>query len=332
MKKFLVALSSSLMVFVLASCSTGQSLDGPWPNVVTSSPNYQLLANQLQGTGTPTEVPFFDYSVLMTNPNVDPHDYEPTAKDRLLLANADLVIFTGTEYDQFVETLAESVGLDETKLISADQNRAETDCKVVLESQRAGDIECRDRKLNPHVWFDLNSTEALATAITLRYVDLQPQYEEIYQTALDLFKTKVKKIREFQKTIRSSVGTDSYFFGPENLSNVFLEDLGLKPMLDISDKLANDVELSAKEMTEIKKMMLDKKIKIFAANISVPSPQVAELQAFAKSNGIPIMKFSESDLCGENKPDFGDGGYTGCYVANIYKAGQLLKVELPKRA
>ena len=46
-----------------------------------------------------------DVTSIITNPNTDPHDYEPTAQDALKIASAQLVIENGVGYDPWVDRL-----------------------------------------------------------------------------------------------------------------------------------------------------------------------------------------------------------------------------------
>ena len=45
---------------------------------------------------------------VITNPNVDPHDYEPSAKVAKEVANADFVVYNGIGYDSWMAKLAKN--------------------------------------------------------------------------------------------------------------------------------------------------------------------------------------------------------------------------------
>jgi len=333
MKRLFLALGTLALAASASGCSNSVYSSGEGPNLVVTSNNYYYLAIDLDGVEITGNGPKFRIWTLMNNPTVDPHEFEPSAKDRLLLANSDLVIYTGTEYDQWVDQIVETTGIDKGKLISANKSRAPFQCSTNVDQTQSLKAECQDRKTNPHLWYDLTSTELLAKQISIEFGKVQPQHEKTYARALKAFEGDVKRLRELQNKVKTQIAPGSYFFGPENLSNIFLRDLGLRPIVDYSNKFANGIELSAKEMAGVKELMRTKQIKLFAANTSVPSIQAAELQAYAKSQNIPIVKFSESDICDPSKLHVGGPGlYSVCFEQKIYEVGIKLHVQLPGRA
>lgn len=333
MKRLLLALGALAIATSASGCSNSVDYSGEGPNLVVTSNNYYYLAMDMDGFELTGNGPEFRIWVLMNNPNVDPHEFEPSAKDRLLLANSDLVIYTGTEYDQWVDQIVETTGIDKGKLISANKSKAPYQCSTKVDQIQSLKAECEDRKTNPHLWYDLTSTELLAKQISIEFGKVQPKREKTYARALKAFEGDVKHLRELQNKVKTHIQPGSYFFGPENLSNIFLRDLGLRPIVDYSSKFANGVELSAKEMAGVKELMRTKQIKLFAANTSVPSTQASELQAYAKSQNIPIVKFSENDICDRTKLGVGGPGfYSDCFEQKIYEVGIKLHVQLPGRA
>jgi zinc/manganese transport system substrate-binding protein len=88
---------------------------------------------------------------IITNPNTDPHSYEPTAADARTLADAQLVIENGIGYDPWVP-----------KLLSADGGSP-----TVL---NVGDVVGVSDGDNPHRWYNPADVQTVTQAIV---TDLQ---------------------------------------------------------------------------------------------------------------------------------------------------------------
>ncbi len=104
MKKPVVALAlASVAALALAGCSTTPAAgegDGGTITVVASTNVYGDIPRRSGGDRVEVES-------LITSASQDPHSYEATARDRLTVQKADLVIENGGGYDAFVDTLLE---------------------------------------------------------------------------------------------------------------------------------------------------------------------------------------------------------------------------------
>jgi zinc/manganese transport system substrate-binding protein len=94
---------------VLAGCagtaaSDDADADGRL-SVVASTNVYGQIAAEVGGD-------LVDVTSIVTNESQDPHSFEPSARDQLVVSKADLVIENGGGYDAFVDALIESSGTD----------------------------------------------------------------------------------------------------------------------------------------------------------------------------------------------------------------------------
>lgn len=316
MKKILVAISGLALVAGTSGCSSGTSSDTVRPNVGVSNQIYADLVRELQGVGTVPDDPDFDTFTILDSQTINPHDFEPSAKHRLLVANADLVIFAGTEWDQYIYPLVESVGLDLDSVLSEASVRPLTAC---------GTETCFDTENNPHIWYNLEMNVRFAKKITAAFTGIQPDYKNYYDKALRLFLNRITKIKTLEEEAASKIGSNSYFFAPEAVANSTLISMGLKSANPYDTKFANDVELSTKEMLNAKKILASGKVKIFAANKLVSSQQADELRKYAESVGIPVHYFSETAFGVTSE---GDATFTGSYLVMVREIAKTLGITL----
>ncbi len=98
--------------------STAEPADGP-AVVATTSQAADMARNVVGGHGEVTQI---------LAANADPHEYEPQPSDAEALANADLIIRSGGDVDEWLDQLIESSGSDAPVLILEDHvDRLEAD-------------------------------------------------------------------------------------------------------------------------------------------------------------------------------------------------------------
>src|SRR5436305_11277632 len=94
-----LAVVASLAVGLLAACSSSHtSASTGRLAVVAAEDTWGSIAKQLGG-------PHAAVTSLVSNPNTDPHDYEPTPADARAIASAQLVITNGIGYDSWIDNL-----------------------------------------------------------------------------------------------------------------------------------------------------------------------------------------------------------------------------------
>ena len=94
----------TVVVALLATaCSSGATpgTNGGKPAVVAAEDFWGSIASQLGGDHV-------SVTSIITNPNADPHDYEPTTADARDVATAGYVIENGIGYDPWVQRLLDS--------------------------------------------------------------------------------------------------------------------------------------------------------------------------------------------------------------------------------
>ena len=102
----MAAAASAAAVILVTGCATKSSTpaatSGGSPLHVVAAENFWgSIATQLGGAKVKVDS-------VITNPDTDPHDYDPNAADARSLANAQVVIDNGIGYDPWVAKLLAS--------------------------------------------------------------------------------------------------------------------------------------------------------------------------------------------------------------------------------
>jgi zinc/manganese transport system substrate-binding protein len=104
-------------------------------SVVSAENFWGSIASQLAGSRA-------QVVSIITNPNTDPHEYEPTAQDALELSGARLVIENGIGYDPWADRLLGAASVPGRLVISV------------------GDVVGLKPGENPHQWYSGNPASA----------------------------------------------------------------------------------------------------------------------------------------------------------------------------
>src|SRR5260370_6227045 len=89
------------VAMVAAACETSTSAGSGTVNVVAAENFWGSVATQLAGSHASVRS-------IITNPQTDPHAYEPTASDARAIAGAAFVIENGAGYDPWAQKLVDA--------------------------------------------------------------------------------------------------------------------------------------------------------------------------------------------------------------------------------
>ncbi len=190
MKKPFVALAlASVAALSLAGCSTTPAAGegaGDTVTVAASTNVYGSLAAQIGGDRV-------DVTSIITSATQDPHSYEASARDRLTMQKADLVIENGGGYDGFIDTLLQDA--QDVHVVSAVEfshdfpgNEGHSDEEGTSEEDHDHDHDHAEGEegheghnhiegFNEHVWFDPHTMIHVVEAIADELATIDPDGE-----------------------------------------------------------------------------------------------------------------------------------------------------------
>jgi ABC-type Zn uptake system ZnuABC Zn-binding protein ZnuA len=128
--------ASLLLLLVLAGCG-GSAVDGDGPRVVATTTQLADMARNVAPSAQVT---------TLLKANTDPHSYEVRPRDVKALAKADVVLRSGGETDEWLDSALDSAGVEDS---------------AVVDAGRAAGIEGDD----PHWWQDPRRAERAVAEI-----------------------------------------------------------------------------------------------------------------------------------------------------------------------
>ncbi len=272
-----MSLAVVVTAILLAACASAAPTSGFGANpsrrvirVVAAENFWGSIAAQLGGEHV-------DVVSVISNPNTDPHSYEPTAGDARNLAESQLVIENGIGYDPWVP-----------KLLAADQGS-----QTVLD---VGDVLGIASGGNPHRWYNPADVQTVIGRMVADYQKLDPADTGYFARQRTEFDTvALKPYDSLIASIKATYG-GTPVGASESIFSMLAPALGLDlitPNSFLRD-ISEGTEVSAGDKEIIDKQITDHQIKIYVYNTQNVTPDVqAQLQE-VKAADIPYATITET--------------------------------------
>jgi len=264
-----------LMVMVTAAgCSTaGSDISGNTRVIrVAAAENFWgSIASQVGGKHA-------QVASIVTNPNTDPHSYEPTASDARTIASARLVIENGAGYDPWV-----------SRLVAADQGQP----IAVLNVASALGVPAGG---NPHRWYNPADVKAVVSMLAAQYSKLDPADKKYFARRRALFlKVGLGKYNDLIAAIKDKYG-GTPAGASESIFAMMAGPLGLKLLTPPTflRAISEGTEVSAADKQTIDRQISHHLIKIYVYNSQNVTPDVRAQLAAARAAHIPVASITET--------------------------------------
>ncbi|MGN5381080.1 metal ABC transporter solute-binding protein, Zn/Mn family [Streptomyces lasalocidi] len=279
----LVTATAALTAATATACSTssshtsdtaatgGGSGSGKTIQVVAAENFWGSIASQLGGSHVKV-------TSIITNPDTDPHAYEPTAADARTVAGAQYAIVNGIGYDAWAD-----------KLLASNPGSGRTELKV-------GDLVGIKPGGNPHRWYSPDNVHQVIEKITADYKKTDPADASYFDQQKTTFETKTlagynKLITDIKaKYAGTPIGAS------ESIVTPLSEGLGLKMLTPETflDAMSEGSDPTAKDKATIDQQIKNKQIKIYVYNSQNSTPDVQAQVKAAKAQGIPVATVTET--------------------------------------
>ena len=215
---------------------------------------------------------------IISNPDADPHDYEPTSHDARTIASAQLVIENGIGYDPWAQ-----------QLLAVDQgpHRTVLDVGSVVGVPDGG---------NPHQWYSRASVEKVIARVVADLETVDPTHRADYERnarsyeskGLEEYSSLIARIR--QQYAGTPIGASESIVAP------LAETVGLKLLTPepFLDAIAEGNEPTAHDKATTDAQIRDHRISVFVYNSQNSTPDVQRLVDAARAARIPVATVTET--------------------------------------
>jgi zinc/manganese transport system substrate-binding protein len=267
-------LALAIMVGVLAGCGTGTegtTASAGRLQVVAAENFWGSIAAQLGGVKVQVHS-------IITNPDTDPHSYDPTAQDARTMAGARLAIVNGVGYDEWA-----------SKLLAASPAEGRTVLNV------GGLLGLKDGE-NPHRWYYPADVLAVIKRIVADYDTLIPSAKDYFAQRQRTFETRsLARYDELRREIRARYAGVPVGYS-ESIFEGLGEDLDLKLLTPYSfvKAIAEGTEVTAEDKRTVDSQAEEHRIEVWVFNSQNVTPDVQRVNELARAAHIPIATVTET--------------------------------------
>lgn len=263
MKKIIIL---SLLTIVASTSSYAKRI-----TVVAAENQYGSVAKLIGGNNV-------SVTNIINNADGDPHTFISSVKNAKLLADADIIIYNGADYDSWINSILKS---NKNAVIIKVQ-----DLDSFKKTSKLG--------INPHLWFKPQTFPALAKKLTSVYTKLDSDDASLYKKNYKEFKHKYQTVYNMVDDIKTKY-KDTPVTATEPLFGYMAEALELQMQgLKFQWVIMNESEPSPRMMIDYQDLLKDKKVKVLFYNQQVVDTTTKNILNLAKKNDIPVVGVTET--------------------------------------
>ncbi|HEX8094726.1 metal ABC transporter solute-binding protein, Zn/Mn family [Jatrophihabitans sp.] len=270
-----VLLATVLLAVGLTSCATSPSIQraasGGLIEVAASTNVWASILSQLGGSHVRA-------TAIISNPQTDPHAYEPTPADARTIARSRVFLENGTGYDPWAARIVAA---------SPDENRTVIDVGRLVGVPGDG---------NPHHWYSPADVSKVVAAITAGLKNADPADAGYFDSRRHAFETvDLGSYHRVIEEIRTGyagtpVGASESIFAP------LADALGLKLATPTGflRAVSEGTDPSAGDKAASEAQLEHRAVKVYVYNSQNATPDVTAQLAVAKRAGVPVVAVTET--------------------------------------
>ena len=266
-----------LLVFVLSACGGSTAPGTPSTagssrviNVVAAENFYGDIVKQLGGSHV-------SVTSILSDPNVDPHEYESNVQTAITVSKADFVIENGGGYDDWMD-----------KILSGSPNSN----RLLL---KGFDVATTHLPENEHVWYSFTNAAVIAQAIVNDLKQLDPADAATFESNLQAFQQFLQPLSQKVAEIKSKYnGTPVGLTETIYLYQAQPEGLNVLTPFEFEKAIAEGNDPPADTVITATNQINNHQIKILIYNEQTVTPVTTNLEHLARAKHIPIVPVTET--------------------------------------
>jgi zinc/manganese transport system substrate-binding protein len=274
----------SIILIVLTACGS-QSTPNTKLNTIAPDHTIQLVAAESFYGELAKAVGGDRVKVtsILAGPDVDPHNYEPSAETAKQINDAHVILYNGIGYDEWMK-----------KLIKANSH-ANNQIIIAVGS----DVSGKQDGDNPHVWYEPTTMPKLADFLAAKLAVLDPSQASAYKARAEQYKSRLAPITDLVHSLKQTVSMDIAVSEP--IFDYMAEALNLKTIVPkFALAVEEETDPSPGDVAKLQTAIKNKAIRFFVQNTQVQSPIVRNMSDLAKQNQVPLVQVSETEPKGQD--------------------------------
>ncbi len=301
---------SAVIGLTLSGCgSAGAGDDSPSSgetlNVVASTSVWGNVAQAVGGDDV-------EVTSIVDDPGADPHSYESTPRDAAEVGKADLVLFNGGGYDEFMRQILSSTAQETPKVQAFQGENTHSDGRHSHQDEGSHQDEAGSHGAsghgesghaegghshdhgNEHIWYDLDAVRDVSQSVADELGALRPEQQQAFTERASTFTEQVTGLQQRVDDIATRHGGAKVIV-TEPIAHYLIERGRLDDITP--QEFVNSVESggdpSVASVAELRKSIDSGQAGALIYNPQTESPVTEQLRTQAEQRGLPVVELTE---------------------------------------
>ncbi|MFI9505896.1 metal ABC transporter solute-binding protein, Zn/Mn family [Nocardia sp. NPDC052566] len=249
----------------LTAC--GSAKDSDRPTVIASTNVWGNIAATIAGPDAKVES-------IISDPGADPHSHETSAVESAKISDADLIVYNGGGYDEFIE---KAVAGRKKRTVDAYDSRADQNGK------------------NEHVFYDVNTVGVVADRIATALGEIDTAHAKNYTDRAAAFKSQLSGIT----AITAKFAADhpkTPVLQTEPLAYYLLRAADAQDLTprEFQEAIEQETDPAPAAVAATRDLLTGKKVRALVYNVQTQDKITRDLRGVAQSAGVPIVEVTET--------------------------------------
>ena len=256
--------------------------------VVASLDSYGEMAKAVLGNqGSVTSI--------MDDPDMDPHEFEPTSADAKIYQKANVIISNGGGFDNwsvnFAKQNTDAKAINLAKLYDFegehDHNEAE---EHDHDEDSAG---------NEHFWYKTDVATRLSKQLVKTYSKLEPSKQAYFQKNADKYLATLDDVKQMQQQVKQDLQGKNVMATEPVFDNTLI-DLGANVLNQSFSKAVNEHQDPTPEDIRNWNAAIDAgEVSVVIYNPQSTGKLAKQAMTYAKEHGVPVVQATETKPAGK---------------------------------
>ncbi|MBJ7693734.1 ABC transporter substrate-binding protein [Weissella confusa] len=256
--------------------------------VVASLDSYGEMAKAVLGNqGSVTSI--------MDDPDMDPHEFEPTSADAKIYQKANVIISNGGGFDNWSVNFAkqnnDAQAINLAKLYDFegehDHNEAE---EHDHDEDSAG---------NEHFWYKTDVATRLSKQLVKTYSKLEPSKQAYFQKNADKYLATLDDVKQMQQQVKQDLQGKNVMATEPVFDNTLI-DLGANVLNQSFSKAVNEHQDPTPEDIRNWNAAIDAgEVSVVIYNPQSTGKLAKQAMTYAKEHGVPVVQATETKPAGK---------------------------------
>ena len=263
----------------LAACGSIAPGSGGAIRVVAAENFYGDLTKQIGGDRV-------QVTSILSDPSIDPHEYESNTQDAVAVARAQLVIENGAGYDSFIDHL---------------MSASPSSLRQVINVARVFAIPSG---ANPHLWYSPRLLGEVADRIANQLGTIDTANRGRFQAGAQTFHQLYRPVEDKVAQVRARFN-GAKVLPTEQVADYLLKEAGLSPVHGpFQQAVEEGNDPPAQSVQEFQQLLSTRSARILIYNQQTVSALTERMRQRAQAAGVPVVGVRETMPPGSHVQDW----------------------------